>query len=104
MLVNIGNTDGYYPAAFACQRYSTIGTKAGDWYLPAAGEQGYFIARSNEIRKAMLKLGISDQANTSQLGSTTWNYPFWGSTETSAQGNAFICYSNSGQCYSGTKI
>ena len=102
MLDNIGNTDGYYPAAFACQRYSTIGTKAGDWYLPAAGECCYFVVRSNEIRKAMLKLGISDQASTGQLGATTWNYLIWGSTEI-GQNLAFICGSNSGQCFAGTK-
>lgn len=95
MLDNTYNLDGCYPAAFACQRYSTVGTKAGDWYLPAAGEQGYFVVRSNEIRKAMLKLGISDDANTGKLGNTTWNYTTWGSTESSSA-YAYFCSCSTG--------
>lgn len=40
---------GYYAAACCCWRYHTEGTNQGDWYLPAIGELGYFIARFNKI-------------------------------------------------------
>lgn len=35
-----GNTSSStnYPAAYCCKKYSTTGTKAGDWYLPSWGE------------------------------------------------------------------
>ena len=40
------NTDaGSYPAACACWRYHTEGTKQGDWYIPSTGETGYVAAR-----------------------------------------------------------
>ena len=55
-------TTGYFPAAFCCQRYVTPGTQAGDWYLPAEGEMGFFIANFaaiqeglNKIRKVLLE-------------------------------------------------
>lgn len=33
--------NGYYPAIFACKRFHSAGTNAGDWYLPSAFEAGY---------------------------------------------------------------
>jgi hypothetical protein len=45
-----------YPAACCCWRYSTEGTSQGDWYLPAAGELGYFIARQGAVKDSIQKL------------------------------------------------
>lgn len=47
---------GYYPAACACWRYSTTGTKQGDWYLPAMGELGYVCVRFKKINDTISAL------------------------------------------------
>lgn len=47
---------GYSPAACACWRYSTTGTKQGDWYLPAAGELGYVTVRFQKINDTISAL------------------------------------------------
>ena len=46
-------------AAINCNSYSTAGTNAGDWYLPAAGELYSYVSRDNysKINTAMRKLG-----------------------------------------------
>lgn len=45
-----------YPAASCCDMYQTEGTSLGDWYLPAAGELGYLVARLKEINLAIQKI------------------------------------------------
>lgn len=45
-----------YPAASCCDMFFTIGTKQGDWYLPAAGELGYIIPRLYDINDIISKL------------------------------------------------
>lgn len=49
-------TEGYYPAACCCWRFHTVGTKQGDWYLPAMGELGYCFSRYSEIQSALKKI------------------------------------------------
>ena len=39
-----------------CWRYHTVGTKQGDWYLPAAGELGYLCARGKVIDQSLSRL------------------------------------------------
>ena len=43
--------ENYHPAACCCWRYHTVGTKQGDWYLPAYGEGAYIIAQFNSINQ-----------------------------------------------------
>lgn len=42
-----------YPAASSCDMYVTEGTQQGEWYLPAAGEIGYVMARFNIINNSL---------------------------------------------------
>ena len=76
---------GHSPAAAACWRYSTKGTKQGDWYLPAMGELGYACVRRKKINEAISSLqsyfgktyctlGSSDNllSSSEQSGSTSW--------------------------------
>lgn len=50
-------------AAKACQVYYTVGTNPGDWYLPAAGELGYLVARLRTINNAIQSLNDSGKFN-----------------------------------------
>lgn len=59
----IGNTkkliegvDNTMFASVSCSKYFTVGTKSGDWYLPAIGEFGYFVARFKAISSAIQEL------------------------------------------------
>lgn len=47
---------GYSPYACCCWRFSTEGTKQGDWYIPAAGEVAYFITKRRIINDVVYKL------------------------------------------------
>ena len=40
---------GYAPAACCCARYHTLGTQAGDWYLPACGELSILVVKKPDI-------------------------------------------------------
>ena len=69
---------GYSPAACCCWRYHTIGTKQGDWYLPACGELGYVCNRqifiNNIINKINLcKFDISIQLNSKHHWSSSYH-------------------------------
>lgn len=50
-------TDDVYPAACACWRYSPSGTSQGDWYLPSAGELGYYMNKIQLIDAARINVG-----------------------------------------------
>ena len=45
--------DSDHPAAKYCATYSTNGTSAGDWYLPAMGELAFIMARFDTINEAI---------------------------------------------------
>ena len=57
-----GNTDvlvalgADYVAANAARNYKAAGAEEIEWYLPAAGELGYMIARFNKIQAALTKV------------------------------------------------
>lgn len=48
-----------FPAIRACKYYSTSGTRAGDWYLPACGELAYLCVRYMEVMRAMFRIGCT---------------------------------------------
>ena len=61
-------------AAIYCNSYSTAGTSAGDWYLPAAGEiYEYFYGGGTNYSKI--------RATWTKLGITLTNTYFWSSSE-----------------------
>ncbi len=47
---------GYCAPACCCDRYSTPGTKPGDWYLPSTGELYQLANRKSDINKARTAL------------------------------------------------
>ena len=75
------NTRGYYPAACCCWRFHTEGTNQGDWYLPAAGELGYVVARRKTINDS---ISLLTTAYGSSVGSSISNFSSsWSSSECS---------------------
>lgn len=50
-------TTGYYPAACSCWRYSSVGTKQGDWYLPSLAELCYACCNGAKISEIGAKFG-----------------------------------------------
>ena len=73
--------EGYCAPACCCDRYSTPGTKSGDWYLPMPGEL-YQLANNktviNEKRTALVDSGFSE------------NYDYWSSREHSSYGEYLV--------------
>lgn len=79
---------GYSPAACCCWRYHTIGTKQGDWYLPACGELGYVCVNFEKInnilnlinkwkRNSIISLFIDTQWNSSEYSNNLiWQINF----------------------------
>ena len=69
--VNNNGGEGYCAPACCCDRYSTPGTKPGDWYLPSVGELYQIYANKaaiNEKRTAIKGSGFDDD-------------DYWGSRE-----------------------
>ena len=62
----------YYPSAYLAANYSTTGTKAGDWCLPAFG-----ILNSYDQNKAAVDAGFN------KAGSSVPSYSVWSSTASS---------------------
>ncbi len=82
-------------AAINCNEYSTEGTRAGDWYLPAAGELYSYVygggTNYNKINTTMTKL--------------SWTFGsryFWSSSEYGSY-RAWYVYSYGGNMYGGNK-
>ena len=59
---------GYYPAAFCCAKYSTMGTNPGDWYLPAQGEASFMIAKYGKLYDTTLWLEQNLPGEAVRLG------------------------------------
>lgn len=62
--------DGCLPAICCCQRYHTIGTHPGDWYLPSMGELGYITSRMNVLIKSYEAVAYRFAPNFRLLSST----------------------------------
>lgn len=90
-ITNNGNNN-YAPAACCCQRYHTLGTYAGNWYLGAGGEMSIIVVRRNEINSKLL--AVSNIYPNDCISSLT-NGEHWTSTEDSSI-NAYNINTNDG--------
>ena len=79
------NAQANYPAAFACNLFSTMGTSQGDWYLPSMGELAYLFVREGTINQSLAALGnsavqVGNLTNaTSSFGESCWSSSEYGS-------------------------
>ena len=81
-------------AAIYCNSYSTAGTSAGDWYLPAAGElYDYFYGNYDTLNATVNKLGWNSFAE--------W---YWSSSEYSAGYAWNVSSSSGGMSYNGKDL
>ena len=58
--------EGYCAPACCCVRYSTPGTKQGDWYLPSVGELYQIYANKTVIyekRKTLVGSGFNERSD-----------------------------------------
>lgn len=89
----VGNTDilnaspSTYIAAAACRKFYTVGTSAGDWYLPAAGELAYLPSIRYQVNDTITALNtqygnVGVQLNTSNR--------YWSSSEYSSDYAWFV--------------
>ena len=70
---------GYCAPACCCERYSTPGTKQGDWYLPSVGELYQIYANKTVIyekRKTLVGSGFSDAGNYWSSRENSSNYEY----------------------------
>lgn len=97
---------GNYPAAECCSRFhTTVGTKQGDWYLPAIGEAMFLVARHVAINngiKAVAKGGYSTVIVGNNTNSGTYGYWCWSSSESSST-NARGVGTHNGSVYNTSK-
>ena len=97
---------GNYPPACACSRFSTVGTKPGDWYLPAEGELAFIIARHVAINNSLNLIASKGGIATVRIGNNntygTYGGWCWSSTESSSTNSrsVYTCY---GSVYNDTK-
>jgi hypothetical protein len=97
---NSYNTAGVYPAAQTCARYKTVGTKSGEWYLPAAGEFGYIVPRLFDINATIYALQTKYGSSVGvQLGTNDY---YWSSSEYGGSG-AYRVYTGDGYVVDGSK-
>lgn len=80
------HSEGNYPPACCCRRFSTTGTNAGDWYLPAIGELAYLPVRLKEINLTLMALekyvtAIHVGGANSQWDGDTYGTWCWSSSE-----------------------
>lgn len=79
------NVQANYPAAFACNLFSTVGTSQGDWYLPALGELAYLFVREGTINQSLAALGNSAvQVGNLTNATSSFGYWCWSSSEFSS--------------------
>ena len=77
---------GYCAPACCCDRYSTPGTKPGDWYLPSTGELSKLYENKTTI----------DKARTEFVGSGFGDDHYWSSREYSSNYEYLVGLSNGG--------
>ena len=77
---NSYTTAGVYPAAQTCARYKTVGTKSGEWYLPAAGELGYIMPRLYDINATISALQDKYGSGVGVRGDYYWSSSEYTST------------------------
>ena len=88
--VDNNSGEGYCAPACCCDRYSTPGTKLGDWYLPSLGELYQITNRKSDINKARTALvgsGFSE------------NDYYWSSREYTVYNEYIINLNNGGVGY-----
>ena len=71
-------------AALYCNSYSTQGTNAGEWYLPAAGELYSYLYDNYNLLEPL----------ATTLGWTNMNGAFWSSTESNTSHSWFVHSAN----------
>jgi len=73
---------GNYPAAMTCYRFHTIGTNAGDWYLPACGELAFITVRYGAINAGLNAItSVWGDSSAVQIGrNTAYGYWCWSSS------------------------
>ena len=80
----VGNTNilnaspSTYIAAAACKKFNTIGTSAGDWYLPAAGELAYLPSIRHQVNDTISALNAKYGNVGVQLDA---DHSYWSSSE-----------------------
>ena len=74
--------EGYCAPACCCDRYSTPGTKPGDWYLPMPGELYQIYANKTVI----------DEKRTALVGSGFSVSSYWSSREYSSYNEYFVSF------------
>ena len=79
---------GYCAPACCCERYSTPGTKSGDWYLPMPGELYQIYANKTAI----------NEKRTALVGSGFNVSSYWSSREYSSYSEYFVSLGN-GEIY-----
>ena len=85
----VGNTNilnasaSAYVAAAACKKFYTIGTSAGDWYLPACGELAYLPSIRYQVNDTISALnskygtvGVQLNTDVKYWSSSEWNYMY----------------------------
>ena len=103
---------GYYPAACACARYKTTGTKSfaectteelkngtGFWYLPSIGELGYILPRLYDINATINSLR-SSYGNSVGVSLST-GYCYWSSSEYRSGSTRYVYTDDGGVYYDG---
>ncbi len=84
---------GSYPAAWAANEYSTEGTRAGDWCLPAAGIFTSYYNNSIGINRGFTKVGGKE---------ITVNVNIWSSTKSGENRAWYSYFRNNYGLYSNT--
>ena len=65
------STNKYFPAACCCWRFHTLGTKQGDWYLPAAGELCKDYPNKTTVDASLQALGMTNAHHGDYWSSTS---------------------------------
>ena len=78
---------GYCAPACCCERYSTLGTNPGDWYLPSNGELSKLYENKTTIGKARISLSGYD--------SNFFDDIYWSSREENQYNEYLVRFDNS---------